>query len=193
MTGPDAGQAAVERPDTALLAAYAEVCRSYHAIDQYRMKLLGLLPLASLVAVFVLDPNAGADLSSHPAGADLIQFGSLFAAMLTLSPFLYELRGIRRCDSLIAEGRHLEVALGIGRGQFHVCVEEHAHPSRLLRALNAKFAACTIYSLVFAGWLFLALRVGFGVDARSCVMWAVGVGLAIALTTYALVRKLTPA
>jgi hypothetical protein len=39
----------------AMLAAYAEICKSYHAIDAFRMKLLGLLPLASLVGVFLID------------------------------------------------------------------------------------------------------------------------------------------
>ena len=36
---------------SAALAAYTEICKSYHAIDEFRMKLLGLLPLASLVGV----------------------------------------------------------------------------------------------------------------------------------------------
>ncbi|MCA1576672.1 MAG: hypothetical protein LC794_04825 [Acidobacteria bacterium] len=30
------------------LAAYEEVCNSYHAIDDFRTKLLGILPIASL-------------------------------------------------------------------------------------------------------------------------------------------------
>ena len=37
--------------ERALLAAYSEVCKSYHAIDDFRMKLLGFLPLASIVAI----------------------------------------------------------------------------------------------------------------------------------------------
>lgn len=38
-----------------LLAAYEEICRSYHAIDEFRMKLLGLLPFTSLAAILLLE------------------------------------------------------------------------------------------------------------------------------------------
>ena len=47
---------------SAFLAAYSEVCKSYHAIDDFRMKLLGALPLASLVGIFLLDVR----IWSHP-------------------------------------------------------------------------------------------------------------------------------
>jgi len=40
--------------DQYLLAAYAEVCKTYHALDDYRMKLLGFLPIASVVGLFSL-------------------------------------------------------------------------------------------------------------------------------------------
>jgi hypothetical protein len=46
---------------------------------------------------------------------------------------------------------------------------------------------------VFAGWFFLALRVGFGIHAGTCVIWTTVTGLAIAALTYLAVRKLTPA
>jgi len=35
-------------------AAYAQVCTSYHAVDDIRMKLLGLLPIATGTGVFLL-------------------------------------------------------------------------------------------------------------------------------------------
>jgi hypothetical protein len=183
--GPDSGNQA------AVLAAYAEISKSYHAIDDFRMKLLSLLPLASLVGVFLIDKNA---LLAGPAGTgavanELVGFAAIFAAMLTLALFGYEVRGIQRCHNLITEGKHLEELLGIGHGQFHICEEEHAGSS--LRALNAKFIACVVYSLVFAGWLFIALRFGLGEETRTCVLWATGTGLVIAAITYLSVRKLT--
>ena len=175
------------------LAAYTEICKSYHAIDEFRMKLLGLLPLASLVGVFLIDKNT---LISSTSGSgntvsELVGFAAIFAAMLTLALFGYEVRGIQRCHNLITEGKHLEELLGIGHGQFHICQEEHEHPS--LRALNAKFIACIIYSLVFSGWCFMALRFGFGYRTATCVLWAAGTGIAIAAVTYLIVRKLTSA
>jgi hypothetical protein len=41
----------------ALLAAYAEICKSYHAIDDFRMKLLGLLPFTSLAGILLLSKD----------------------------------------------------------------------------------------------------------------------------------------
>jgi hypothetical protein len=181
-----------ESHSQALLAAYGEVCKSYHAIDDFRMKLLGYLPLASLVGVFVLHAdNLIAREPTSTMSKELIGFASIFASALTLALFSYEIRGIRRCHNLISEGRHIEQLLGIGHGQFHVCAEEHRDPSATFRVLNAKLAACTIYALVFAGWLFIALRFGFGVGTFTCSISAVVVGIIIALVTYLSIRKLT--
>ena len=174
----------------ATLATYAEICKSYHAIDDFRMKLLGLLPLASLVGVFLLDNSKVVAHVAKGTGNELVGFAAIFAAMLTLALFLYEVRGIQRSHNLITEGKHLEELLGIGHGQFHVCEEEHKNSS--LRALNAKLIACLIYSLVFAGWFFITLRFGFGVQAGTCVVWTSVSGLVIAAITCFFVRKLTP-
>jgi hypothetical protein len=133
--------------ERAYLAAYAEICKSYHAIDDFRMKLLGLLPLASIVAVAFLDTSKILATAPHDRSSELISFAAIFAAMLTLALFGYEVRGIQRSHNLITEGKHLEQLLGVRHGQFHVCEEEHA--SSPLRALNAKLMACVIYSLVF--------------------------------------------
>ena len=48
-----------------LIAAYGEVCRSYERIDDFRAKLLGLLPLASGAALFSLLGKTG---DSEPLG-----------------------------------------------------------------------------------------------------------------------------
>lgn len=175
--------------ERALLAAYSEVCKSYHAIDDFRMKLLGLLPLASIVAVAFIDTNKVLSATPQGRGSELIGFAAIFAAMLTLALFGYEVRGIQRCHNLITEGKHLEQLVGIGHGQFHVCEEEHA--SSPLRALNAKLIACVIYSLVFAGWLFIAMRFGVGWETGTCVASASVAGFAFAAFMYFLVRKLT--
>jgi hypothetical protein len=176
----------------ALLAAYEEICRSYHAIDEFRMKLLGLLPLASLVAVFLVDKN-GVLGGTQPGEAqrDLIGFAAIFAAMLTLALFGYELRGIQRCHNLIEEGVHVEELLGIGHGQFHVCAEEHADPTRVTRVLNAKLGACVIYSLVFSGWLFMGLRFGAGLHTGTCAASAAVLGALAAFVAYRGVAKMT--
>lgn len=176
--------------ERAYLAAYSEICKSYHAIDDFRMKLLGLLPLASIVAVAFLDTSKILATAPHDRSSELISFAAIFAAMLTLALFGYEVRGIQRSHNLITEGKHLEQLLGVSHGQFHVCEEEHA--SSPLRALNAKLMACVIYSLVFSGWLFIAMRFGMGWEAGTCVLSASVAGLAFAALMYFLVRRLTP-
>lgn len=174
------------------LAIYSEICKSYHAIDAFRMKLLGLLPLASLVGVLFVDRERlaiGPQLGGAPA-SELIEFASVFAALLTMALFLYELRGIQRTHSLISAGERLEQSLGVVHGQFSVCTKEHKNAP--IRGLNAKLIACVIYSLVFSEWFFVALRFGFEIETRTCVLWASGTGIAIAFMTYLLVKKLTP-
>jgi hypothetical protein len=105
-----------------LLVVYSEICKSYHAIDDFRTKLLGLLPLTSLVGLFLLDKEKA--VVSIGFSTDLLGFAAVFAALLTLALFGYEIRSIWRCHHLINEGLHIERQLGIRHGQFHVCAGE---------------------------------------------------------------------
>jgi len=89
-----------------LLAVYEEICRSYHAIDDFRMKLLGLLPFTSLAAILLLERD---DLlvATSAGRSELLGFASVFAAAFTATLFMYEIRGILRCDGLIRRGQHV--------------------------------------------------------------------------------------
>ena len=180
----------------ALLSAYSEVCRSYHALDEFRMKLLGFLPLTSLAGIILIakesivvddDGVTVSQLSPH-----LIGFASFFAAAFTLALFLYEIRGILRCHRLIRRGRLLERRMNV-RGQFYVCKAHNKRgrpgADRRDRLFNAKIAASATYSLVFAAWLFLALRFGLDLTIRGCGVTAVAVGLALAVGTSWLVDR----
>src|SRR4051812_28782135 len=134
-----------------LLNFYQEICKSIHDVDDFRMKLLGLLPLTSLIGIFALGNNSlFADQTSE--SKHLITFIGIFAASLTLSLFIYEIRGILRCSDLIRRGAEIESLLGV-RGQYCVCVEEHACKQeaqtwrkRAINFFDAKLAACVIYS-----------------------------------------------
>lgn len=66
----------------ALRTAYQEVCRSYHAIADFRAKLLGLLPLASGTGIYLL---AKGDTNY------LVPLG-IFGFVVTLGLFVYEIR-----------------------------------------------------------------------------------------------------
>jgi len=154
------------------------------------MKLLGLLPLASIIGLVLVGKDHLIGHEASVVGSELMGFVAIFGGMLTLALFGYELRGIQRCHNLITEGKHVEASLGIEHGQFHICEKEH-HGSAL-RGLNAKLVACFVYPLVAVAWLFIALRFAFGIETMTCVLWAGGIGLAIAGITYYSVSKLTP-
>ena len=123
--------------------------------------------------------------TSATATAETINSGlSIFAASLTLALFIYEIRGILRCSDLIRRGREIEGLLGV-KGQFYVCMEEHAckkqgkdWTERANSFFDAKLAACVIYSTVSTAWIFTALHFGFGLTIRYCTFWALGIGLA---------------
>src|SRR5215216_6838260 len=90
-----------------LLAAYSEICKSYHAIDDFRTRLLGFLPLTSLAGIFLLDTNKMFS-SETTISNELLGFAAIFAALLTLALFGYEVRGMQRTHLLVREGTHLE-------------------------------------------------------------------------------------
>jgi hypothetical protein len=179
----------------ALLCAYGEICKSYHAIDDFRMKLLGLLPFTSLAAILLINTD-GARLAAH---SELLGFASVFAAAFTLTLFVYEVRGILRCDGLIKRGREIEERLQI-RGQFWQCEEESKAARkrselapRIANVFNTTVAACLVYSFVFSSWTFLALRYGYGLQMFGCAITAVGLGSLIGVGAYLLVRRTVPA
>jgi hypothetical protein len=179
-------------PD-ALLGVYKELCDSYHSIDDFRMKLLGLLPLTSLIGIFGLSSKslfAGDDEKSQ----HLIVFIGIFAAVFTIALFIYEIRGIIRSGNLIERGRRIEKSLQVS-GQFFVCVEEtDPNKPRLTKVktsvVNSKLAACVIYSTVFAAWAFTVMLFGFRWPIYGCAFTAVGVGLAMGFCAFLPIRKL---
>jgi hypothetical protein len=177
-----------EASQEVLLAAYSEVCRSYHAIDDFRTKLLGILPISSLAGILLVgkDNFTEGSASSHA----LVGFGSFFAAAFTLALFLFEIRGILRCHHLIQRGEQLEGALKV-EGQFFVCSQQYKQciEGNSERIFNAKVAASATYSLVFSAWLFMALKFTFDLHVRGCGLIATIVGGLLAVGTHALVSK----
>jgi len=175
-----------------LLAAYGEVCNSYHKIDEFRSKLLGILPIASLAGILLLGKDNLFQADSFYLR--LVGFASFFAAAFTLALFLFEIRGILRCHHLIKRGTKLEKELNV-EGQFFVCSQQHinAAASRIEKIFNAKVAASAVYSLVFAAWLFLALRFTFGLHLVGCGLTATILGGALGFGVHALLKKRIPA
>jgi hypothetical protein len=107
-----------------VLATYEEICKSYHALDEFRMKLLGLLPIVSIVGLFALDKT---ELKSAGSVAtnEIVAYVGLFATMFNIALFIYEMRGILTCHDLLTSGRALEKLMNV-TGQFGVCSEQRS-------------------------------------------------------------------
>jgi hypothetical protein len=130
---------------------YERVCDSYQAVDDFRMKLLGLLPVATGTAVFLLlsgDKVVQPDASGRAAVA-LLAIGA-FGFLFTSGLLAYELFGIKKCHYLIATGTDLERELRLA-GQFR------SRPRELAGFINEPFASAIIYPASLAAWVFLAL------------------------------------
>jgi hypothetical protein len=155
-----------------LRTAYAELCTSYHAIDDFRAKLLGFLPLVTGGGLILLTGRA------DEVRREFFAPVGLFGIAVTTGLLAYELFCIKKCHALLKAGEDLECKLGlpVGRevplpaGQFL------RRPNHLLWIVNEPFAAATIYPAVLAAWTYLAFFFGhreLGKDI-SLLVFAVG-------------------
>lgn len=152
---------------------YNQLCSSYQSIDTFRGQLLGRLPLATGVGIFLLYVTG-----ENPLPAETKTFLpaiGLFGFVVTLGLFVYEIFGIRKCHELILAGQEMETQLGLNE-QFL------KRPHSILGQINEPFAAGVIYPAVLAAWAFLALAfVGHSVFpwAGAGLVFLVGFGLSI--------------
>ena len=101
-----------------LIKIYDQLCQSYRAIDDFRAKLLGFLPLASAGGAFLLLNEVLVNSEKSKFAKPFLGPLGLFGFVVTLGLFFYEMYGIRKCDALIRAGKQLECSLGITDGQF---------------------------------------------------------------------------
>jgi hypothetical protein len=132
------------RPDYAL-HAYDELCNSYHAIDDFRTKLLGFLPLVTGGGLVLLSGRAEEIRKEFfgPVGR--------FGILVTMGLLAYELFGIKKCHALLQGGKAMELDMHLRDGQFI------RRPNNLLWVINEPFAAALIYPAVLAAWAYLAV------------------------------------
>ncbi len=126
-----------------LTTVYEEVCKSYHNIDDFRSKLLSLLPFASGTSIFFLLKDG------FPSASYLVAIG-IFGFVVTFGLFSYELHGIRRCIRLIELGKRIEGLMGIGGQFWH-------RPLDFANLIGPKLASLVIYSAVLGSWTYVAL------------------------------------
>lgn len=135
--------------------AYNEICSRYRAIDDFRAKLLGFLPLASGAGIFLLLSGALAQDKIPALPRQFLLPIGVFGVIVTLGLYFYELRGIQYCTHLIAAGRTLEKKLEIP-GAFST------RPSRHVAGFISEItAAHLIYAAVLAAWTFVATVFAF--------------------------------
>ena len=143
------------RPKTEnIRTVYNQLCESYRAIDDFRLKLLAALPLASGTGIFLLIGKADEKIQS----GFLLPIG-LFGFVASLGLFIFEIYGIRKCTHLIVLGTFLEKELGI-EGQFkhRPCGVEHFRfiPAGIAPLISEPFASGIIYPAVLGAWTFVA-------------------------------------
>jgi hypothetical protein len=136
-------------------ANYQQLVSSYQAIDTFRTQLLARLPLATGSGIFLL--YATKDTLDDINPAFLLAIG-LFGIVVTLSLFVYEIYGIKKCSALITTGKEMEVNLGI-KGQFL---------SRPNSFFNEPFAAGLIYPAVLASWTLVTVA---NIKTDSRLVW----------------------
>ncbi len=127
------------------LEIYKELCDSYRAIDDFRAKLLALLPFATGVgAVFLLG-------NIEPANEKYLEPLGFFGFVVTLGLFTYEIFGIHKCHALIKSGKSIESMQLKVNGQFM------SRPPSVLGFIDEPLAAGIIYPTVLASWMYIAL------------------------------------
>jgi hypothetical protein len=162
-------------PQEDVRKVYEELCTSYRAIDDFRAKLLGFLPLASAGGIFLLVGTDARDLT--PATKPFFLAAGTFGFFITLGLFFYELYGVKKCGALINAGKKLEKDLEIDaqHGQFT------ARPREVAEVINEPFAAGVIYPAVLAAWTFVALVPG----SRDVHWWTVGLAIGVFVIGFA--------
>lgn len=140
-----------EPEDNLVMSAYQQICENYRAIDDFRSKLLALLPIASAGGIFLL-------LDKSPKPEYLLPIG-IFGVIVSAGLFAYELHGIKKCDQLIRVGLFIENKKHI-HGPFTRRpgrVELISRKNKKVLYLNEPVAARIIYPAVIAAWAYLAV------------------------------------
>lgn len=135
-----------------LRTAYDQLCTSYHAIDDFRAKLLGFLPLVTGGGLILLTGRA------DEVRREFFGPVGLFGIAVTTGLLAYELFCIKKCHALLKAGQDLECKMGLPVGQEVPLPAGQfiRRPNHLLWVVNEPFAAAAIYPAVLAAWTYLA-------------------------------------
>lgn len=152
-----------ENDEVQLKALYEQICSSYHKVDDFRAKLLGILPLASGVSIYygILAPSE--------EGKKILEFSQeagWFGMMITIGLLIYELKGIQKCVAFIHSGANIEGELlkntneegkiiGNLIGKFQLLSQQRSWINWLA---SEPFASAIVYSSVLMAWSYVAYQ-----------------------------------
>jgi mannose-6-phosphate isomerase-like protein (cupin superfamily) len=131
--------------------AYDQLCNTYRAVDDFRAKLLGFLPLVTGGGLVLLigQQNEIREQFLKPVG--------LFGIAVTAGLLAYELFCIKKCHALLQAGGDMESRLDLPVGAGSKPAGQFLRrPNNLLWIINEPFAAAAIYPAVLAAWTYLA-------------------------------------
>jgi hypothetical protein len=145
--------------------AYAEICRSLNVIDDFRARLLALLPLSSGAGIFLLLTTTPENGDGRP---DYLGPIGVIGALISLGLAIFEVREIRICRHLVSAGARLEVRMKFDKesGQFlgrptpSTGAEKREPVWKQVVYPSVPMASAIVYSTVIAAWGYLA-SVGF--------------------------------
>jgi hypothetical protein len=161
------GPAGGETQAAALDSLYAEVCKAHGAINDFRGKLLALVPTLSGAAfALIIGTRKGFD-------QRLLLPVGLFGVFATLGLFCYELRGMLLCVELVNRGGTIEQAMqrtASGteeelKGHFLNRTEHHKLSAawelfKENRSISVPTASFIVYGSAILGW---AVVTAFGI------------------------------
>jgi hypothetical protein len=152
-----------------LRTVYEQLCISYRAIDDFRTKLLGFLPLVTGGGLILLTGRA------DDVRREFFAPVGLFGIAVTTGLLAYELFGIKKCHEMIKAGKELECKLHLPVGEMGTPPGQFLRrPNHLLGLVNEPFGAAAIYPAVLAAWIYLAF---FFEDAKRGKIISFGVFL----------------
>lgn len=142
--------------DDPKLMLYQAICTSYTAINDWRAKLLGFLPLASGAGIFFLLNTAPTRVGATGSAPTYFLPIGIVGAVISLGLFIFDIRALNLRSGLIKAGRALE-------REMHCVGQFRQRPHSYLHAINDHWGSIFIYLAVIAGWLFL----GFSNDSQQ--------------------------
>lgn len=145
---------------------YAETCINIRATDEISFKLMGFVPLVSGAALLTLFLKESIPSEKAP----LVVVLALFAALITLGLFRWELRNIQTCSWLRRRAEALEDALVKTTGA-------PMQPKPPLR-IGKSEAEKSIYSITILAWLIMPMTIIGSFDKLS---WLLPVYIAVAV------------